>query len=80
MGRHCPNGHGTLLILDHRYAKLINKKGDSGKDRLRKLQLLQEQWRINNEENSIGNIKRIGTGKTRDAIDKFLHPYRAKIR
>lgn len=76
----CPKGHGSLLVIDHRYAKLINKKNDTGSDRLRKLRLLQKQGRINEEEKNIGKRKRIGTGYFPTPLYLFLHPHKEKIK
>jgi hypothetical protein len=59
----CPNGHGTLTVVHQKYAKLINKKGSTGEDRLRRWRLLKKQWRQAEEEQYIGWRKRIGTGK-----------------
>lgn len=77
--RSCPKGHGVFLIIDHKYAKLINKKGDTGEDRLRKLRLLQKQWRVNDEEKRFGRMKRIGTGIFISQLELFLHPHMEKI-
>ncbi len=79
-GRKCPNGHGELLVLDHGFAKLINKKGDTGTDRLRKLSQLKRQFRLIREEKRIGRRKLIGTGKTFDLMYRFLHPIRVRIK
>lgn len=79
-GKSCPKGHGVLLVIDHRYAKLINKKNDTGQDRLRKLRLLQKQDRIREEEQRIGKRKRIGTGKFPTSLYLFLHPHTEKIK
>lgn len=61
-GRKCPFGHGELLVLDHRYAKLLSNKNDKGSDKLRKLAILQKQFRVNDEEQRIGIRSRIGRG------------------
>lgn len=79
-GRCCPKGHGELLVIDHRYAKLINRKNDTGQDRLRKLNLLLKQSRIREEESRIGKRKRIGTGKFPTPLYLFLHPHTEKIK
>lgn len=79
-GKSCPKGHGVLLVIDHRYAKLINKKNDTGQDRLRKLRLLQKQGRIREEESRIGKRKRIGTGQFPSPLYLFLHPHTEKIK